>query len=61
MSEPTLKPQDIPCACVHSDGKECARIRDGFEPDDRRYDYQQARTCECDCHKQSDDDDWDLT
>lgn len=45
----------IPCACLHSDGRECARIRDGFEPDDWRY---QKRDCECECHK-GDDPFWE--
>lgn len=40
------------CACVHHDGYECARIRDGRHmPDDDDY---HKRCCECDCHETED-------
>lgn len=42
------------CACVHSDETVCARIRDGLDPDDERWD---KRKCECYCHAKDDDDD----
>jgi len=51
MQEGKMKPEapeDIPCACVHSDGRTCARIRDGYEPDDLRGEW---RICECVCHR----------
>jgi len=37
----------IPCACVHSDARTCARWRDGEELDDPHY---HPRDCECACH-----------
>lgn len=40
--------EQIPCACVHHDAHECARIRDGrHQPDEREY---ERRACECECH-----------
>jgi hypothetical protein len=42
------------CACVHHYSVDCARIRDGFDTDDPRYD---RRGCECVCHARADDDD----
>jgi hypothetical protein len=44
------------CACVHSDSVECARRRDGLDPDDEHY---ERRECECCCHE-SDEEDYDL-
>lgn len=45
----------VGCACVHPDGQTCARIRDGYEPDDRNYEMHK-RTCECACHSEGDED-----
>lgn len=46
---------EIPCACVHPDGYECARIRDGrHTPDDEEY---EKRECICACHSDQDEDD----
>ena len=45
------------CACVHPESYECARRRDGADPDDWRY---VKRRCECVCHDEGDrDDEWD--
>lgn len=46
----------IPCACVHYDATACARIRDGFDSDDPRYEGYR-RKCECLCHDHEDEDD----
>lgn len=48
----------VGCACVHTDGQTCARIRDGYEPDDRNYEMRK-RTCECACHSEGDEDEYD--
>jgi len=44
------------CACVHPDARECARLRDRLDPEDRDYG---KRACECCCHDEGDDDDAD--
>lgn len=46
-----------PCACVHYDATDCARIRDGFYTDDERYEGYR-RKCGCECHNHDDDDEW---
>jgi hypothetical protein len=43
-----------PCACVHHDATDCARIRDGFDADDERYEGYR-RKCGCECHERDDD------
>lgn len=43
------------CACVHSDPRECARLRDG-----PHYCWDLRRLCECVCHDDFEgDDDYD--
>lgn len=46
----------VPCACVHYDATDCARIRDGFDSDDPRYEGYR-RKCGCLCHDHEDEDD----
>lgn len=40
-----------PCACVHHDSYECARIRDRSPIAD--FDDYHRRQCECDCHERT--------
>lgn len=56
MTPPEITAEKSPkCACVHPDGFECARIRDGRHvPDEAEY---YKRECECDCHDREDEDD----
>jgi hypothetical protein len=42
------------CACVSHDAHECARIRDGIDPDDEHF---MSRECECCCHHDEDSND----
>jgi hypothetical protein len=42
-----------PCACVHYDATDCARIRDGFYADDERYEGYRLK-CGCECHERDD-------
>jgi hypothetical protein len=44
------------CACVHPDGRECARLRDRLDPEE--WDFGQ-RACECCGHDEMDDEDDD--
>lgn len=46
--------EETPCACVSPDAIECARKRDGFDLDDKRW---QRRQCTCECHEEDDEDD----
>lgn len=46
----------VSCCCVNYDATDCARMRDGFDPDDPRYEMYR-RKCECVCHD-SEDEGW---
>lgn len=54
MSEFCKSWDNSKCVCVHPDDVECARRRDGLDPDDEHYQY---RRCECACHSKVDEDD----
>lgn len=56
MKEP--KPD---CACVSHDARECARIRDRREidPDYLPNGTWPHRACECECHAEERDDNWE--
>jgi hypothetical protein len=41
------------CACVHHDGRMCARIRYNIPPD--KWDFDDE-VCECPCHDDYDED-----
>jgi hypothetical protein len=47
MSEESAGTGERICACVARDATDCARIRDGYDTDDPRY---ERRECECSCH-----------
>lgn len=49
------QPNLIPCACVHHDARECARIRDRRLDDIDHESPDHGRLCECSCHKDYDD------
>jgi len=60
-AELEAKPELIPCACVHHDAYECARIRDRIDDapdpfDDPNPRDQERRACECCCHEKDQDE-----